>query len=62
MALVKCALAEAERVGAPLVFPDGSYEPWMTDALVCAEPFWALDCVGPRDPDYSSRARSSQER
>lgn len=28
-----------------------SYEPWMTGALVYAEPFWALDCVGLRDPD-----------
>jgi putative acetyltransferase len=27
-----------------------SYEPWMTGALVYAEPFWALDCVGLRDP------------
>jgi putative acetyltransferase len=28
-----------------------SYEPWMTGALVYAEPFWALDCVGLRDPE-----------
>jgi putative acetyltransferase len=27
-----------------------SYEPWMTGAVVYAEPFWALDCVGLRDP------------
>ena len=27
-----------------------SHEPWMTGALVYAEPFWALDCVGLRDP------------
>jgi putative acetyltransferase len=26
-----------------------AYEPWMTGALVYAEPFWALDCVGLRD-------------
>ena len=25
------------------------YEPWMTGALVYAEAFWALDCVGLRD-------------
>jgi putative acetyltransferase len=53
------------RAGAPLGFrkpslriPDAafqvallsSYEPWMTGTLVYAEPFWALDCVGLRDP------------
>ena len=27
-----------------------AYEPWMTGALVYCEPFWALDCVGLRDP------------
>jgi putative acetyltransferase len=27
-----------------------SYEPWMTGALVYSETFWALDCVGLRDP------------
>ncbi|WP_416070145.1 GNAT family N-acetyltransferase [Streptomyces scabiei] len=27
-----------------------TYEPWMTGTFVCAEPFWALDCVGLRDP------------
>jgi putative acetyltransferase len=26
-----------------------SYERWMTGALVYAETFWALDCVGLRD-------------
>lgn len=26
------------------------YGPWMTGTLVYAEPFWALDCVGLRDP------------
>jgi putative acetyltransferase len=26
-----------------------SYAVWMTGALVYAEPFWALDCVGLRD-------------
>ncbi len=25
-------------------------EPWMTGPLVYCEPFWALDCVGLRDP------------
>ena len=28
----------------------GSHEEWMTGALVYCEPFWALDCVGLRDP------------
>jgi len=27
------------------------YEPWMTGTLVYSEPFWALDCVGLRDPN-----------
>jgi len=27
-----------------------AHEPWMTGALVYAEPFWELDCVGLRDP------------
>lgn len=27
-----------------------SHEEWMTGALVYCEPFWALDCVGLRDP------------
>ncbi len=27
-----------------------TYEPWMRGALVYAEPFWTLDCVGLRDP------------
>jgi putative acetyltransferase len=27
-----------------------SYQPWMTGALVYAEQFWALDCVGLRNP------------
>jgi putative acetyltransferase len=84
--LVRHALAEAARVGAPLVFLEGSpryyrqfgfqtasrlgfsapsvripdaafqvyllpgYQPWMTGALVYAEQFWALDCVGLREP------------
>jgi putative acetyltransferase len=84
--LVRHALGEAARVGAPLVFLEGSpryysrfgfqtasrlgfsapsvripdaafqvyllpaYQPWMTGALVYAEQFWALDCVGLRDP------------
>jgi len=28
-----------------------AYEPWMTGTLVYSETFWALDCVGLRDPD-----------
>ena len=28
-----------------------SHESWMTGTLVYAWPFWALDCVGLRDPD-----------
>ncbi|MEP9365371.1 N-acetyltransferase [Nocardioides sp. CN2-186] len=27
-----------------------AHETWMTGALVYCEPFWALDCVGLRDP------------
>lgn len=27
-----------------------SHEPWTAGALVYCEPFWALDCVGLRDP------------
>lgn len=85
-ALLAAAVAEAERLGAPAVFLEGSpayygargwspgessgfsrpsvripgpafqvvklssYEDWMTGALVYCEPFWALDCVGLRDP------------
>lgn len=85
-ALVRAALDEARRLGAPAVFLEGSpdyygrhgfspatavgfsrpsvripepafqvcllpgHEEWMTGALVYCEPFWALDCVGLRDP------------
>jgi putative acetyltransferase len=28
-----------------------AYESWMTGTLVYSETFWALDCVGLRDPD-----------
>ncbi len=28
-----------------------TYRPWMTGTLVYAWPFWALDCVGLRDPN-----------
>jgi putative acetyltransferase len=85
--LVKYALREAARMGAPMVFLEGSphyyqrfgfetasrrgftapsvripdaafqvvvlssHEPWMTGALVYADVFWALDCVGLRDPN-----------
>jgi putative acetyltransferase len=31
-----------------------SHESWMTGALVYAEPFWALDCVGLRGERLSS--------
>jgi putative acetyltransferase len=27
-----------------------TYEPWMTGTLVYSDPFWALDCVGLREP------------
>jgi putative acetyltransferase len=85
--LVNHALREAARMGAPMVFLEGSphyyqrfgfetasrrgftapsvripdaafqvavltsHEPWMSGALVYAEVFWALDCVGLRDPN-----------
>ncbi|GGV26169.1 N-acetyltransferase [Kitasatospora herbaricolor] len=28
-----------------------AHEPWMTGTFVYSEPFWALDCVGLRDPE-----------
>jgi putative acetyltransferase len=28
-----------------------AWEPWMTGTLVFADPFWAMDCVGLRDPE-----------
>lgn len=46
--------------GSPsLRIPDGAfqvailsaYEPWMTGTFVYSETFWALDCVGLRDPE-----------
>jgi putative acetyltransferase len=85
--LIGRALTEADRLGVPLVFLEGSpdyygkrgfqtasavgfrrpslripdlafqvaplstYQPWMTGTVVYSEPFWALDCVGLRDPD-----------
>jgi putative acetyltransferase len=85
-ALLAAAVDEAERLGSPAVFLEGSpayyssrgwspagslgftapsaripgpafqvvllspYEDWMTGALVYCESFWALDCVGLRDP------------
>jgi putative acetyltransferase len=84
--LLAAAVAEAEALGAPAVFLEGSpayygargwspagehgftppsaripgpafqvvllpaRESWMAGALVYCEPFWALDCVGLRDP------------
>ena len=29
------------------------HEPWMTGRLVYCDPFWALDCVGLRDPELA---------
>ncbi|WP_148613534.1 GNAT family N-acetyltransferase [Nocardioides rubriscoriae] len=88
-ALVGAAIADADTIGAPALFLEGSpryygargftravdlgfgrpstripdpafqvrllatHEPWMTGRLVYAEPFWALDCVGLRDPDLA---------
>ena len=34
-----------------VLLPD--HEPWMTGALAYCDPFWALDCVGLRDPVLS---------
>ena len=31
-----------------------AYEPWMTGTLVYSETFWALDCVGLRDPETAT--------
>jgi len=44
--------APSARIPAPAfqVVLLSAYEPWMTGALVYCEPFWALDCVGLRDP------------
>ena len=28
-----------------------AHEPWMIGTLVLADPFWAMDCVGLRDPE-----------
>ena len=33
-----------------------AYETWMTGTLVYAWPFWALDCVGLRDPTPDCRS------
>lgn len=30
-----------------------AHEPWMTGQLVYCDPFWALDCVGLRDPELA---------
>ena len=35
-----------------------AYEPWMTGTLVYSEPFWALDCVGLRDPEPTTASSS----
>jgi putative acetyltransferase len=34
-----------------------AYEPWMTGTLVYSETFWALDCVGLRDPALPANVR-----
>lgn len=34
------------------VMPLAAHEAWMTGTLVYAEPFWQLDCVGLRDPEF----------
>ncbi|GAA0596114.1 N-acetyltransferase [Streptomyces crystallinus] len=33
------------------VAPLSAHEPWMTGTLVYSDTFWALDCVGLRDPE-----------
>jgi putative acetyltransferase len=35
------------------VAPLSAYERWMTGTLVYSETFWALDCVGLRDPEVA---------
>lgn len=30
-----------------------SWQPWMTGSLIYSDPFWALDCVGLRDPQLA---------
>jgi putative acetyltransferase len=35
-----------------------AYEPWMTGTLVYSETFWALDCVGLRDPEPAAPVSS----
>ena len=35
-----------------------AYEPWMTGTLVYSETFWALDCVGLRDPEPETAGSS----
>lgn len=32
-----------------------AYEPWMTGTLVYSDVFWAYDCVGLRDPQWTTR-------
>jgi len=39
-----------------------AYEPWMTGTLVYSEPFWALDCVGLRDPEPATAGSSHHGR
>ena len=34
------------------------HEPWMTGTLVYAEPFWDLDAVGLRDPEFIAWVRA----
>ena len=35
-----------------------AHEPWITGTLVYSEPFWALDCVGLRDPEPATAGSS----
>lgn len=38
-----------------------THEDWMTGGLIYCEPFWALDCVGLRDPLLAEVERNSVE-
>ncbi|MFE9424753.1 GNAT family N-acetyltransferase [Kitasatospora sp. NPDC006697] len=37
-----------------------AYRPWMTGTYVYAEPFWAHDCVGLRDPELFARVAAME--
>ncbi|MFJ5229712.1 GNAT family N-acetyltransferase [Kitasatospora sp. NPDC088391] len=36
-----------------------AHRPWMTGSYVYADPFWAHDCVGLRDPDLIARIEAA---